>query len=184
MFELAKETKSGNIIKFFNEMVKGAKSAASSVDDSAGTIKKALAGISGGAKGAWNSIGLFGKIGIVVTALGTLYGIYKKIHNAGAEANQKMEGSVSKYEQTISEIESVNSELSETQRQVDILQAKGSLSLVEQSELERLQTQTRELERQKDILEKTSAAEARQAAINARKAVRANYTNLPTSKNY
>lgn len=116
VFELAKETKSSNIIKFFNEMVKGAKTAAASVDDSAGRIKKALAGISGGAKGAWNSLGLFGKIGIVITALGTLYGIYQKIQNAGAEANQKMDESVSKYEQTVSELKSVNSELSDTQR--------------------------------------------------------------------
>lgn len=65
----------GNIIKFFSEMAKGAKSAASSVDSSAGTIKKALAGISGGAKGAWNSIGLFGKISIGITAVATAYGI-------------------------------------------------------------------------------------------------------------
>ena len=67
----------GNI-KFFSEMAKGAKSAASSVDSSAGTIKKALAGISGGVKGAWNSIGLFGKIGIGITAVATAYGIKAK----------------------------------------------------------------------------------------------------------
>lgn len=170
-----------NAIKYFANIGRSAKEAASKVDASASVIQKGIAGIGGGLKGAWNSLGLFGQIGIVITALGTLYGIYQKIQNAGAEANQKMDESVSKYEQTVSELESVNNELSDTQRQVDILQAKGSLNLVEQSELERLQTQTRELERQKDILEKMAAAEARQAAIDARKAVRANYTNLPTS---
>ena len=65
---------SGNIIKFFSEMVKGAKTAASSVDDSAGTIKKALAGISGGVKGAWSSIGTFGKIGLVVAGISLVVG--------------------------------------------------------------------------------------------------------------
>lgn len=61
LIDYAQATKSGNIIKFFSEMAKGAKSAASSVDSSAGIIKKALAGISGGAKGAWNSIDCSGK---------------------------------------------------------------------------------------------------------------------------
>lgn len=112
----AKDAGSGNIIKFFSAMGKGAKEAASKVEASASVIQKGMAGISGGLKGAWNSLGLFGKIGIVITALGTLYGIYQKIQNAGAEANQKMDESVSKYEQTVSELESVNSELSDTQR--------------------------------------------------------------------
>ena len=76
----AKDAKgSGNIIKFFSEMAKGAKSAASSVDSSAGTIKKALAEISGGVKGAWNSIGLFGNISIGITAVATAYGIKAKL---------------------------------------------------------------------------------------------------------
>ena len=65
--------------------IKGAKSAASSVDSSAGIIKKALAGISGGAKGAWNSIGLFGKIGIGVAAVATAYGVISKIEQNARE---------------------------------------------------------------------------------------------------
>ncbi len=86
--DVAKSTKSSNIIKFFNEMVKGAKTAASSVDDSAGTIKKALARISGGAKGAWNSIGLFGKIGIGVAAVTTAYSIISKLEQNARERRQ------------------------------------------------------------------------------------------------
>lgn len=105
-----------NAIKYFANIGRSAKEAASKVDASASVILKGMAGISRGLKGAWNSLGLFGKIGIVITALGTLYGIYQKIQNAGAEANQKMEESVSKYEQTVSELESVNNELSDTQR--------------------------------------------------------------------
>lgn len=89
-FELAKDTSygKGNIIRFFTEMAKGAKAAAASVDDSAGTIKKALAGISGGAKGAWNSIGLFGKIGIGVAAVTTAYSIISKLEQNAREDRQ------------------------------------------------------------------------------------------------
>lgn len=85
---IAENSKSSNIIKFFSEMVKGAKAAASSVDDSAGTIKKALARISGGAKGAWNSIGLFGKIGIGVAAVTTAYSIISKLEQNARESRQ------------------------------------------------------------------------------------------------
>lgn len=90
LFEVASDSKlgSGNIIKFFSEMAKGAKAAASSVDSSAGTIKKALAGISGGVKGAWNSIGLFGKIGIGVAAVTTAYNIMSK-HEQNARENRQ-----------------------------------------------------------------------------------------------
>lgn len=79
---------SGNIIKFFSEMAKGAKTAASSVDDSAGTIKKALAGISGGAKGAWSSIGTFGKIGLVVAGISLVVGAVQKYKAHTSDKNQ------------------------------------------------------------------------------------------------
>lgn len=82
----------GNIIKFFSEMAKGAKTAASSVDDSAGTIKKALAGISGGAKGAWSSIGLFGKIGLIISAISLAYSVY---HDINEKRNQILDDNIS-----------------------------------------------------------------------------------------
>lgn len=89
-FELAKDTSygKGNIIRFFTEMAKGAKTAASSVDSSAGTIKKALAGISGGAKGAWNSIGTFGKIGLVVAGISLVVGAVQKYKAYTSDKNQ------------------------------------------------------------------------------------------------
>lgn len=90
LFEVTSDSNlgSGNIIKFFSEMAKGAKTAAASVDSSAGTIKKALAGISGGAKGAWNSIGLFGKIGIGVAAVTTAYNVLSKLEQNAREDRQ------------------------------------------------------------------------------------------------
>lgn len=90
LFNVATDTKlgNGNIIKFFSEMAKGAKTAASSVDDSAGTIKKALAGISGGAKGAWRSIGTFGKIGLVVAGISLVVGAVQKYKAHTSDKNQ------------------------------------------------------------------------------------------------
>ena len=58
------------------------------MDSSAGTIKKALAGISGGVKGAWNSIGLFGKIGIGVAAVTTAYNVLSKLAQNAREDRQ------------------------------------------------------------------------------------------------
>ena len=80
---------SDNIIKFFSEMAKGAKTAASSVDDSAGTIKKAMAGISGGAKGAWKSIGLLGKASIVLTAVSLVANVVQRYKAHMEEMRQK-----------------------------------------------------------------------------------------------
>ena len=72
-------------------MAKGAKTAAASVDSSAGTIKKALAGISGGAKGAWNSIGLFGKIGLIISAISLAYSVY---HDINEKRNQILDDNI------------------------------------------------------------------------------------------
>ena len=81
-FDFATDTKlgSGNIIKFFSEMAKGAKTAASTVDDSAG--------ISGGAKGAWSSIGTFGKIGLVGAGISLVVGAVQKYKAHASDKNQ------------------------------------------------------------------------------------------------
>ena len=78
LFYIAKESKSGNIIKFFSDISNGAKEAASGVDSSAGVIKTSLAKIGGGLKGAWNSVGLFGKISLVATGISLVVGAVQK----------------------------------------------------------------------------------------------------------
>ena len=183
LYVLSDDESPDNAIKFFANVSKGAKEAATSVGSSAGRIKTAVVGIGGGLKAAWSSLGTFGKIGLVVAGVTVLYGIIQKIQNIGAEANKKMDESVSKYEETKSELASVNSELSETERAIDSLQSKGGLSFVEKDDLERLQAQTRELKLQQDLLEKQAAADAKKAAGDAVNAVKKNYgTNMPTSE--
>ena len=94
LFNVATDTKlgNGNIIKFFSEMAKGAKTAASSVDDSAGKIQKAFTVISGGAKGAWNSIGIFGRIGLIISAISLAYSVY---HDINEKRNQILDDNIS-----------------------------------------------------------------------------------------
>lgn len=147
----------GNIIKFFSEMAKGAKSAASSVDSSAGIIKKALAGISGGAKGAWSSLGVFGKVSLtlfaVATAVSLVVHVVDELTVSAAEAKENLEKLKNEYSENETELSSVNSELDETKKRIDELQSEGTLTFTEREELENLQNQNAELERQKSLLE-------------------------------
>ena len=54
---------------------------------------------------------------------------------------------------TVSELEGINSELDSTIHKIDELNAKDSLTLVEQDELEKLEKTTSNLKRQQKILE-------------------------------
>ena len=103
----------GNIIKFFSEMAKGAKTAASSVDDSAGTIKKALAGISGGAKGVWNSIGLFGKISLVVAGISLVVGAVQKYKAHMEELRQEAANAANEFADSQSSTDDYASRITE-----------------------------------------------------------------------
>ena len=103
----------GNIIKFFSEMAKGAKMAASSVDDSAGTIKKALAGISGGAKGAWSSIGTFGKIGLVVAGISLVVGAVQKYKAHMEELRQEAANAANEFADSQSSMDDYASRITE-----------------------------------------------------------------------
>ena len=104
---------SGNIIKFFSEMANGAKTAASSVDDSAGTIKKALAGISGGANGAWSSIGTFGKIGLVVAGISLVVGAVQKYKAHMEELRQEAANAANEFADSQSSMDDYASRITE-----------------------------------------------------------------------
>lgn len=109
----------GNIIKFFSEMAKGAKTAASSVDNSAGTIKKALAGISGGAKGAWSSIGTFGKIGIGVAGISLVVGAVQKYKAHMEELRQEAANAANEFADSQSSMDDYASRITELRNALD-----------------------------------------------------------------
>ena len=161
----------------------GAKEAASSVDASSGSIVKGLATIGGGLKGLWASLSAGAKTAVVLAAL---YAGYKLVYNfthAGEIAESKMNDAFSEYDESKSKIESVNSELETTQNRINELEAKGGLTLVEESELDKLKEQNKLLEARKDILDHDSVAKAKTAAQSATKSFNINYTEafMPTS---
>jgi len=121
-------------------------------------------------------------LAIVIAGITAAVAIYNKIKNAGAEANQKMNDAVSTYKQDTTELESLNGQLETTKQSITELQNKGGLTILEKGQLEDLRQINKELEIQKDILGKTSLKDAKEAASKVTKAVKANYTNMPTSQ--
>lgn len=109
----------GNIIKFFSEMAKGAKAAAASVDDSAGTIKKALAGIGGGVKGAWSSIGTFGKIGLVVAGISLVVGAVQQYQAHMEELRQEAANAAKEFADSQSSMDDYASRITELRNALD-----------------------------------------------------------------
>ena len=130
--------------------------------DSLNTILSAFStkGIAAGLKAAGTSLaqgaGALIKAHPVITSLIAAYGTLKLIDTFLFDADEKFEDAseaVSNYQATKSEIESINSELDTTKKQIDELNAKQSLSLVEQDELDKLTRTNDELERQLKIKE-------------------------------
>lgn len=125
-------------------MAKGARAASANVDASAGTIQKALAGISGGAKGAWKSIGLFGKIGLVVAGVSLVVGAVQKYNAHMEELRQNAENAAEEFAQTQSSMDDYASRITELRTALD----SGTLTETEayqaKKELYDIQTQLNE----------------------------------------
>lgn len=153
--------KSDGNTTLFKKIISGAKSSASAVDASAGKIKIALAGISGGAKAAWASLSLIGKASIAFAAAVVAIKVVARVVDAltisAAEAKEKLDNLRSEYNTNESELQSVNSRIKETQDRIGQLKAMGKLTFTEREELDSLQKQNAELERQKSLLEAIKA---------------------------
>lgn len=85
-------------------------------------------------------------------------GIDNIVH-ATEKTKEKLEKANKAFEETVSEIEKINSELETTKKRIDELNAKYTLSLVEQQELNKLIKQNDELERELRIKEKLKELE-------------------------
>lgn len=68
------------------------------------------------------------------------------------KAREKTEQLASQFSEIKSSLDDIGSKLETTKKRIDELNGKGSLSLVEQSELERLQAENKELERKNTLL--------------------------------
>lgn len=132
-------------------------------------IRKAFSsgGFKSGVKALGSTISGLVSAHPVITSLIALYAVAKVFDTFVADADEKFEDAseaVSTYQTTKDEIESINSELDNTKKQIDELNAKQTLSLVEQDELDKLTRTNDELERQlkiKQTLEESQKNTAR-----------------------
>lgn len=83
------------------------------------------------------------------------------------EQREKMEASVSAYEDTKNELSDITSELEAQEQKLTELSAKSNLTYAEQGQLENLQKITKELHIQKDLEEKKAKSERKEAAKDA-----------------
>lgn len=86
------------------------------------------------------------------------------------EANELMEKSFSNFEEATSKVESLNDELETTKNRIEELEAKDSLTFVEESELQKLRESIELLTIQADLAEKErirAAKESANATVNA-----------------
>lgn len=121
-----------------------------------------------------------------LTALGlAVYGsvkIYDALTVSAEEANEAMNNAISQYEESKSELESINSELTEQQKAMDELLAKDKLTYAEKGELEELKEITKELLLQQDIAEKKAATDAKEVAKTTVQAYDKQYGKYDISK--
>lgn len=125
------------------------------------------------------SLGVFKSIGTaiishpIIAALTAFTGILAVASAMTTDAKEKVDKAVSsseKYEQTKSDIQSIESELETVGNQIDELNAKDHLSFTDQAELSNLQSQSAELERQLELKQALADIQQDQAARDAKDA--------------
>lgn len=115
---------------------------------------------------------------ILGVTLASMAAANKWVYDADDKLNAASEA-IGNYQNTISELDSVNSELEETKIRIDELNAKESLSLIEQDELDKLERSNTELERRQIILDNLKVSQLETA-----KNSMTDYLNNKTSKDY
>ena len=115
----------------------------------------------------------FGKSILQGVGIGLIIGLAFKAIEAGIENIQKQtisgkleqaEEARNVYKQTLQEIEDIDNEILSNKSRIDELNAKGSLTLVEDAELIKLQQANQQLELQKKIKENIGTTQQREAA--------------------
>ena len=137
---------------------------------STGTIGVVKAAISG----LWTVIAAHPVLA-TLGALSLLVVGFNKLSESAEEANEKMQNSLDDYQSAKDNVDSINSQLQETEAAIDRLEAKESLTFVEESELERLKQTTEQLQIQADLAEKEANRKAKEAGNDAVDAYRKNF---------
>lgn len=102
--------------------------------------------------------------------------------NAFNKAKEQAQESQQSYSDAASQVTSINSQLQDTNSQIESLQSKGPLSITEQAELERLQLQNAELERQLALSQKLADTKSKQAADDAVSALNKSVPDLTAER--
>lgn len=84
--------------------------------------------------------------------------------------------SQSEYASTVSEIQSLNSEIDTTKSKISEIEAQGPLTITQKSELDQLKLQNAELERQRDLKQQLANSQATQAVDDAMETLGMNET--------
>lgn len=104
-------------------------------------------------------------IGLVVIAGAAIVAIIQAIYVNSEEAREKIQKATDAYQEQVSTLESLNSELKTTKDRIDELNNQDTLTVVEAEELDKLKQQEESLERQIKLQEKlTQEAQKAQAA--------------------
>lgn len=117
-------------------------------------------------------------IGLIVGAISLAYYQITKFSRSVKKAKEAQ----TNYASTVSEIQSLNSEIDTTSSKISELEAQGPLTITQKSELDQLKLQNAELERQRDIKQQLANSQAKQAVDDAMKTLGMNETFDITQK--
>lgn len=117
-------------------------------------------------------------IGLIAGVIGLAYYQITKFSRSVEKAKEAQ----TNYASTVSEIQSLNSEIDTTSSKISELEAQGPLTITQKSELDQLKLQNAELERQRDIKQQLANSQAKQAVDDAMKTLGMNETFDITQK--
>lgn len=146
-----------------------AKNSANFFDDLAASIKGAATSALSFTKAL-----LTNPVTYAVAGFAAFIGILYAQATAFDRAKESAENSLSAYQETQSNIESLNGQIKETSSRIEELQAlkdAGTITLAEESELNQLQRENELLNQQIKLLEQRASTEAAEAAKDAREAL-------------
>lgn len=131
------------------------------------TLSGAMTGLGTAIKAAFAT----NPVGMIMLAVGAAYelvkgimAIYDAVTVTAEEATEAMEESVSEFEDASNKVENLNNELQTTQDRIDELEAKDSLTFIEESELQKLRESVELMQIQADLAEKERKSKAKDAA--------------------
>ena len=115
----------------------------------------------------WMTTTPIGWLTLLAGGVATVIGLYDLFTTSIEEQKEKMEESLSAYEDAKSELSSVTTELENQEQAMDELLAKEKLTYAEKGQLEELQAITQEFRIQKDLAEKEEGRTKKEVATDA-----------------